>query len=441
MDVIEIDPTIVEIGDINVPELKLSFNDSENEADIEDLFPSKPSVNFGSGIELLMNDKSRDTKKSSSNIEIEDITKLEDELNNLSNDSINIDTNINSNGNTREVKQNESSSSKKTIFSGLFGSKEDGSNIKPVNETDPARRQPNLGKSTSDMNENRTSDGYGKFNNIPLNMEKTQEKKQLSKEEELKEKFKYLRKLEDLEKKGVSLSKRYNMDSNLDEMIGEYETILAEKERSNSVKFQGKMMMACITGLEFLNNKFDPFDIKLDGWSEQINENIEDYDDIFQELHHKYKSKAKMAPEVKLVFQLASSAMMIHMTNTMFKSAIPGMDDIMRQNPDLMNNFTKAAVNSMGNTNPGLSNFMNDFGMSHSDEPKSSGPSDFRDEMKGPENINNILNNLNKKINVEDKNESTISIEEVDNMSISSNTPSISKKKKKSDKNTISLAV
>ena len=45
------------------------------------------------------------------------------------------------------------------------------------------------------MNENRTSDGYGKFNNIPLNMEKTQEKKQLSKEEELKEKFKYLENL------------------------------------------------------------------------------------------------------------------------------------------------------------------------------------------------------------------------------------------------------
>merc|ERR1712153_180458 len=158
MDVNEIDPTIVEIGDINVP---------ENDGDIEDLFPSKPSVNFGSGIELLMNDKSRDTKKSSSNIEIEDITKLEDELNNLTNDSINIDTN--SNSNTREVKQNDTSSTstKKTIFGGLFGTKEDGSNIKPVNETESAKRQPNLGKSTSDMNENKTSDGYGKFNNIP----------------------------------------------------------------------------------------------------------------------------------------------------------------------------------------------------------------------------------------------------------------------------------
>ena len=30
-----------------------------------------------------------------------------------------------------------------------------------------------------------------------------------------------------------------------------------------------------------------------------------------------------MAPEIKLLFQLASSGIMIHMTNTMFKSALP----------------------------------------------------------------------------------------------------------------------
>ena len=367
MDVIEIDPTVVEIGDINVPDIKLSLNDSLNEIDTEDFIESKPSVNFGSGIELLMNDKSRDTKKSTSNIEIEDITKLEDELNDLTNDTID-----NSNYN-KEVKQNESSSTKKTIFSGLFGSKEDGSNIKPVNEMEGSKKQPNLGKSTSDMNENKTSDGYGKFNNIPLNMEKTQEKKQLSKEEELKEKFKYLRKLEDLEKKGVTLSKRYNMDSNLDEMIGEYETILAEKERSNSIKFQGKMMMACITGLEFLNNKFDPFDIKLDGWGEQINENIDEYDEIFAELHEKYKSKAKMSPELKLLFQLGGSALMVHMSNTLFKSSMPGMDDIMRQNPELMKQFTQAAVNSMGQSNPGFSGFMNNVFQENNGQSRTSG--------------------------------------------------------------------
>ena len=73
--------------------------------------------------------------------------------------------------------------------------------------------------------------------------------------------------------------------------------------------------------------------------------NVEDYDEIFAELHEKYKSKAKMAPELKLLFQLGGSAIMIHMTNTMFKSSMPGMDDIMRQNPELMQQFTQAAVN------------------------------------------------------------------------------------------------
>jgi hypothetical protein len=68
-----------------------------------------------------------------------------------------------------------------------------------------------------------------------------------------------------------------------------------------------------------------------------------------------------MAPELKLLFQLGGSAIMVHMTNTMFKSSLPGMDDIMRQNPELMQQFTQAAVNSMGNTNPGFSGFMNNF--------------------------------------------------------------------------------
>jgi hypothetical protein len=141
-------------------------------------------------------------------------------------------------------------------------------------------------------------------------------------------------------------------------MMGEYETIMEEKARQNSVKFQGNMMMAVINGIEFLNNRFDPFDIKLDGWSEQINENVTDYDEIFGELYDKYKSRASMSPELKLLFQLGGSAMMVHMTNTMFKSAMPGMDDILRQNPDLMRSFQSAAVNSMSQTNPGFSGFM-----------------------------------------------------------------------------------
>jgi len=374
MNIVEIEPDFLNIEDIVLPEFKISEPDEDR---IEEISSTKKSANFGSGIELLMNEKNKGDKKFSSSIDIEDITNLENELNELSENtdfkSLSIQNNTNKiNVSTENVssenvstnkeikyKQDSGSSQKKSIFGDLFGSsKSDGANVKPVTKNDDGDNI-NLGKSTANMNENKTWDGFGKFNNIPVNLEKTQQKPELTKEEELKEKFKYLRKLDDLEKKGVSLSKRYNMDSDLNEMIGEYETIIAEKEKSNAIKFQGKMMMACITGLEFLNTKFDPFDIKLEGWGEQINENIDDYDEIFAELHEKYKSKAKMSPELKLLFQLGGSAMMVHMSNTLFKSSMPGMDDIMRQNPELMRQFTQAAVNTMGQSKPGFGGFMN----------------------------------------------------------------------------------
>lgn len=210
-----------------------------------------------------------------------------------------------------------------------------------------------------------TWDGFGRINTseqeIPLNPSiKIFNTDKKSNGDTLKEKFHYKRKLEDLEKKGIQLSKHYTMDSSLSDMKSEYEAHVEDREKKNSVNFQGRMLMAAVTGLEFLNEKFDPFDVKLNGWSEQINENIDDYNEIFEELHEKYKSKAKMAPELKLLFQLGGSAIMLHMTNTMFKSSLPGMEDIMRQNPELMEQFTKAAVNHMGQSNPGFGHFMGD---------------------------------------------------------------------------------
>ena len=249
------------------------------------------------------------------------------------------------------------------------------------------------------------------------------------------------------------------MDSNLQEMQGEYETIIAEKERKNSTKFQGRILTALITGVEFLNNKFDPFDIKLDGWSEQLNENLDDYDEIFAELHDKYKSKAKMAPEIKLLFQLGASAMMVHMTNTMFKSSMPGMDDIMRQNPELMQHFTQAAVNTMGETNPGFSGFMNEYmdNNNNSRMPQSrpdlnqtfserrpqnnrnqSQPPRERAEMGGPSDLGDILSGLKtKSVDVQDKSESTVSVE--DALKMKQNNAPKSSKRKKSDRNVVSL--
>ena len=60
MDVIELNPSSIELNDFEVPDFKLN-----DEFDNDDAIDSKPSVNFGSGIELLMNDKKTNERKSS----------------------------------------------------------------------------------------------------------------------------------------------------------------------------------------------------------------------------------------------------------------------------------------------------------------------------------------------------------------------------------------
>ena len=344
----------------NLDNMVIDINPSNDKSGInlnrtaESFDLGKQSMNFGGGIELLMNDKKKNNTTSAS-IGIGELSDLENELNDLSKD---IDTKSieNSKSNLFNNAINSISSEKENL-----NVKFKDQNTKPDIKFDKninIEKSGTLGEVTVEaLSGNKTWDGYSKYSNIPNKSIENE----LSREELIKEKFNYLRKLEDLERKGASLTKKYSMDSPLSEMQGEYEMIISEKEKSNSVKFQGRMLMAAVTGLEFINGKFDPFDLKMDGWAEQVNENISDYDEIFAELHEKYKSKAKMAPELKLLFQLGGSAIMVHMTNTMFKSAIPGMDDIMKQNPELMQQFTQAAVNSMGENNPGFGNFMNNF--------------------------------------------------------------------------------
>jgi hypothetical protein len=459
------------------------------ELDLNDNFGSGGrSSNFGGGLELLMNDKVRESSRPTSDIDLEDLNKLENELNDLVDD----------------YPQATSFAPKSDFFDKPNVSFSD----EPAFKLNGFGDDNGLGRATSETeNDNKTWDGYGKFNNIPLNPDKpVPMEPKMSKEEMLREKFKYLRKLESLEKKGVELSKKYTMDSSLQEMIGEYETIMDEKAKQNSIKFQGNMLMAVINGIEFLNGKFDPFDIKLDGWSDQIQENITDYDDIFSELHEKYKSKASMAPELKLLFQLGGSAMMVHMTNTMFKSAMPGMDDILRQNPDLMRSFQNAAVNSMAQTNPGFSGFMSN--MMNPEVPRGMGPpppmatqgpnaipppvgrpgnnnyarpdlnlskSNFEDgislrenferpdvqdrtsrrqaaprpEMKGPSDITDILSGLKTKtINIQtpstpvnQNDSSTISFNDLKELQTEGNMPKRSGRRKKSASNTVSLDI
>jgi|LakMenEpi03Aug12_release.lakeMendotaPanAssembly.Ray.scaffolds.fasta_scaffold00446_2 hypothetical protein len=163
---------------------------------------------------------------------------------------------------------------------------------------------------------------------------------------ELNEKREILYQMDRLESKGYRLPFKFNMESDINEMRSEYNKLIREKDIDASIRFQRKMLMAFVTGSEYLNTRYDPFSVRLDGWSEQVHENLTDYDDIFEELHAKYKSSGKkMSPELRLFISLSGSAFMFHLTNRMFKETpLPNVEQVLKSNPELMKQFQQAAA-------------------------------------------------------------------------------------------------
>ena len=240
-----------------------------------------------------------------------------------------------------------------------------------------------------------------------------------------KQKQEILFKLEKMRRLGIQGIKTFNMSSDLSEMQDELNRVKREREIESSVKFQRKCLMAVVTGAELLNNKFDFLDFKLDGWSEQVHENIDEYNEVFEELHEKYKEKAKLAPELKLMFMLGGSAFMYHVTNSMFKNSIPGMEDIMKQNPDLMKQFASAAINQINDPEEkSAAEFIYKNAPSKQRNTQYSPPSNNQSDS-----VHNDVHNLTQKMGIK-QNSDKLDINSSDKISIESEIkPSLIKKK------------
>ena len=242
----------------------------------------------------------------------------------------------------------------------------------------------------------------------------------LTPEQEAIKKTEALTILERMDRKGISGTKM-SMTNSYEEIQAELAKRKDSKGLEASLRFQRSMLTTVTSGMEFLNNRYDPVGVSLDGWSEQINENLEDYDEIFEELYDKYKDRSKVAPEVRLIMSLGLSAAMCHVTNTMFKSRMPGMDDILRKNPDLARQMAQAAAEQA--VGPGFANFVsmgmgkgpqtqsntqynsmpsasNEMYMNRGSptEPEALTPNTnptARREMRGPSGVEDILEKLN----------------------------------------------
>jgi hypothetical protein len=104
------------------------------------------------------------------------------------------------------------------------------------------------------------------------------------------------------------------------------------------------MSLNLIYGVEMLNDKYNPFDLKLKGWSEQMNADVNNYYDIFGELYEKYNQPGKnMAPELKLLLMVSGSALKFHLTNTMM-SNLPTLNTQLDEDPVLAEQLRQKAI-------------------------------------------------------------------------------------------------
>jgi hypothetical protein len=467
---------VIDIGLDNLEPISLNFNDDVS---------STQSVNFGGGIELLMNDK----KKSSGNtvIDLGELDKLENDLNDLSG--------VSSGGASYTTPPTPSATGESKLLSGLgsiFGYK----SSTPSASSETTANDSKLGSATAEsIGKTSTWDGFTKMNDIP--MESSGSK--LSDREKRRKKRLMIKKLEEWYEKGlVKNISHFSMDSPFEEVEDEYETALEDKRKKDSIKLQGWWFMTFVNSVEYANAAFDPFGLNLDGWGEQVNEDIDSYEEIFAELHEKYKG-GKMAPELSLLLRLGFSAAVVNFTNKALSTSTPGFNDVIKQSPELMRMFTDATVSSMSQKSPGFAmanNFMQEQktqrpkgppppppvetknqppmqrpGMVFTERPSSrpdinasrgamfleegvdlnnsyadvNAPT-IRQEMRGPQNsdIDNILAGLKTRtvdihdtINEDDSMISISSLRDTQNNSL----PKRSKRKQRSDKNTISLDI
>jgi len=288
------------------------------------------------------------------------------------------------------------------------------------NDFDPFNNEESSGSSgegdeTSNDNENESQSG--EETNATASSKRRPPPRQKTLDEINQEKQEMLYRLDRFEQNGFKASRKFNMTSNYDDIKFEYERIKKQRDVDKSIKFQRKILMAVCSGVEFLNGKFDPLNVKLDGWSESIYENLQEYDEVFEDLHEKYKEKVKVAPELKLLMMVGGSAFMFHLTNSLFKSKMPGLGDILQQNPELARNVQQAAMNSMkqneansGNSDPLFGMMMNQAqGMMNK---RASGGNAGPREMRGPSGVDDILamvNNQKQKQPQQSKQEDTIS--------------------------------
>lgn len=162
------------------------------------------------------------------------------------------------------------------------------------------------------------------------------EQPKLSASEIKRKKIDMLKKIAIFKEKGFAPSRDYSQNDLLEDIEYEFDSLKAYVDKKNGTKVFKNLIVQGTSLIEFFNDKYDPFDFHLSGWSDHVAVESDNWEDVIGELYEKYGGSGKsMPPEIKLLGLLAISAGAFHLSKSS-SSKLPGLDAVLASNPALL---------------------------------------------------------------------------------------------------------
>lgn len=148
--------------------------------------------------------------------------------------------------------------------------------------------------------------------------------------------------MERKERLGVAPRKRLSMDSPLDEIEAEAKAMRSDSDMEFWVGLMRNGAIGASSVAEMAADKMPKMGVKLKGFSQNVQDNVDELQDPFEQIYEEYEKDLKMSPLYRVAIIMVKTAMVTHSTNAMMEKFGPGAGDVMKNNPELAKQFGEA---------------------------------------------------------------------------------------------------
>ena len=128
--------------------------------------------------------------------------------------------------------------------------------------------------------------------------------------------------LQELEAKGVRLSRKFTLSDSIGDLELELHTHVSNMNTKTTVGFMRDALKLIISGLEVGNARLGPF-LDIQGWAANVTSDMSRYEPVLERIYKRYCRRQQMNPLVELGWLLIGSMLTWHFNNTLLAPLRP----------------------------------------------------------------------------------------------------------------------